>query len=271
MIWLSCALAQDGVPVDAAAFRVASDATRTVGTDEARVRPGWRAAASLHYQREPLIYDHQDGTTTRLVKDAFGLDLSGSFSIEELVQLGITVPTYLVVTSDIDPQRSVLGDLGLHLKAGTGNELVRAALLARLDLPMGGSRYYLGSSSAALQVGGAADLNLGPLFASVNLGARIQRPQPLDNATIGSHLFLRAAIGIQPIEGLAIALESRSRIHALRQADFVSSADLLIGVHRTGPGLSPYIAGGTALTEAIGSPSLRILVGFRVAPGRGND
>lgn len=271
MIWAALAFAQDGVPVDAAAFRVASDAYRTVGTDEARVRSGWTANAAVHYQRDPLVYDSQDGTTTRLVADVVGLDLSGSVGIEDLVQLGFTVPTYLRVTSDTDPTRTVLGDAGLHLKAGAGNETVRAALITAVTLPLGASRYYLGSDTPSLQIGGAADLSVGPLYVSLNLGARIQGSQTLDNATLGSHLFVRSAIGVQATRRLAIALESRSRLDALRQSSFEGSADLLLGVHRTGPGLSPWIAGGTALTQAIGSPSVRILVGLRVAPGARND
>lgn len=270
MIWAIAGALAQGIPVfdvDAEGYRPSTDATRTLAVDDTQLPERWMVSATLHYQRNPFVF--VDGYTeerTRIVKDALGVQIAGASRIGQL-RIGATAPAYVWVTSDVADSRSVLGDPSIDLKYAVlegKDEPVGFAVLGAIDVPLGAAERHLGSSGFAGRLGVAAEVSRAQFYAVLNGAIQLEGAQEVFNTRMGSHLSMKAALGWQAADQVAVQLEVLTRIGVLQDARQDDPMEVLLAAHRTRTGgPAPFLAAGTGLNPGIGAPALRVLLGVR--------
>ena len=277
MTWLiQAALAQatDGeVPhLNAQLFRPSIDAPNMLWTDQSLMAPdGYTMGrATLHYVNDPLVYEGDDGERVDLVSGLWQLSLSAGHTRGPL-RIGADVPVYLR-SNGVSGGETGLGDLGVE---GRYTALDRErgplglAALLRLGLPTATVQAPLGSDTLSWELALVVDRELSDKTTlALNLGTRGLPQVKLENLDWDDQAFARL--------GLAHALDEHTGLSAELAGNFTYGAATLPegrpselrigGWRRTSSGLVLRGGLGTAVTQGIGAPRYRVVLGLGYEP-----
>ncbi|MSP56661.1 MAG: hypothetical protein EXR69_13830 [Myxococcales bacterium] len=252
--------------IDVQHFRPSPDSTNTIWTDDTHIGPsGFVFRALLSYANDPLVYTYTDGRTIGLVTDLAQVDLLPSVRVGR-VRVGVDLPLYPAVSTR--EQRAVFGagDWRVHARVvllDAGVAPVGVGVAGSLGLPTG--------TTDGLRAGGISgdgllitDTVQGRTRLAVNAGLHLAPDRFLESIRYGDAAVARF--------GGSYALSSQGGV----SAELVGSAPLRAPLTTPGGLYGEWIVGGwsrhgsivaragagTGLTHGIGSPDLRVVVGF---------
>ncbi len=263
--------------VNAQIFRPSIDGQRTLLVDDATVARRFHPSARLLFQyvNDPLVFV-QDGEQTRIVSDIVQGDALLSVAYDRL-RLGVDVP-FAMLVSGVEGDESGLGDVGAELKLGLldpERDVFGFAVEGRLDFPTSDFANAYGSSDLGYQVGGVLDLRVDDSLVALNFGTRGVPTAVLDNVTVDDQFYLRAALGqaLLPDEGAGLSVEAGAAFtygEALSNTAAVPVEGLLGGWVRMGDFVL-RAGGGVGLTDGVGAPDARALLGIGYEPPNVSD
>ena len=252
-------------------LRPSVDARHTLVTDDARRGPATAARAHVQYISEPLVWYAEDGSEVALLSDVVGAQLTGSGAWGP-ARIGAVMPIYLLAVGDLaEPQGTALGDVGLHAKVSLldpdrdGNTLLGVALVGGGTLPLGGSVHQLGHTGATWELGAVAQVSPSERAeVLLNLGTRGLPQLDLAEGSSDDAAWTRIAGVWRATPALAGTLELTGQApwQGLTGNPEVFSLEALAGARwRTAEGRLLTGALGAGLTDGVGSPKLRIVLG----------
>lgn len=253
--------------IDAQRFRPSVDGRFTMWTDDAArgqsLRPSFRVLA--HYAHEPLVYTFEGGGSTAVVQHLVQTDLIAGFSFDRF-RVGAVVPIYALATSQVlDPQAG-LGDLALDGKVVLfdGEDApARLAVQGRLGLPTTTLSNALGARKLTWELTGIADRDFGNATVAVNVGVRGGPNVQLENVRVDDYAIARVGGGYQIVPWLGVGAEVMADVPLHSDAaDALSVEWMLNGRFNVSKEIQLRTAFGTGLTDGVGTPDWRGMVGL---------
>lgn len=271
------AAAQSMPPVGAHAFRPAIDAEAFVAVDDASRRPiGYTSGRVwVNGYAGAVRAVGPDGDTVALVDRVLAADLVGALHFEA-VRVGVHLPTFGALTSDLGAVGAGIGDLTGELKvsfldpaaAGWG-----VAFLARGSLPTARSpsaevEVPMGWAGPTGELSVAAQAQSGAATLALNLGWRALPRVSAWNLDTDDALTVRVGVGVP------IGEVGGWSVEVFGQRDLASGSlpgspfeGLASGWVRLGEGAKLHLSLGAGLTDGVGAPAARALVGVSGAVG----
>ncbi len=275
MLAASAALAQtspSSPDLNAQIFRPSIDGQRTLLVDDATVSRRFRPSARLLFQyvNDPLVYVVDD-QQTRVVSDIVQADALLAVAYDRL-RLGLDIPVYLLA-SGIEGDENGLGDVGAEARLvllDPERDLFGLGLEGRLDFPTANMANSLGNSGLSYQVGGIFDLRIEDTLIALNVGTKGVPETILDNVTIDDQFYYRAGLAQSLLDddeaGISVELGGAFNYgESLTNTPSVPVEGLLGGWVRVGDFVL-RAGGGIGLTEGIGAPDARVLLGVGYEP-----
>ncbi len=256
--------------------------TRTPG-------PGrWNVALWLGYAQSPLSARLADGRQTPLVSERFGGDLLFQIGLGGRFALVLDAPLVLYQagspsTVDGGPAlpTTVMGDPRLSLRARLlGEDATEErdrhegeglALQVGTTLPIGATDAFAGEGAAQLEAKLLGDFHLLDFGVGGTLGYRhrFAEPQVLgvrfrDELTLG----LAVQVPLMVVERAYALAEVGAVTDAARPFGLASSTavEWLLGVRARVQDVELTLAGGTGLTDGVGTSAYRFVLGVSIAP-----
>lgn len=253
--------------IDAQRFRPSVDGRFTLWTDDAargqNLRPSLRVLA--HYAHEPLVYTPVGGESAAVVQHLIETDLVAGFSIDRF-RLGAVVPIYALATSQTTSTQAGLGDLGVDGKVVLfdGEDApARLAVSGRLGFPTATLSNALGARKVTWEVSGIADRDFGNANVALNVGIRGGPNVQLENVRVDDYLVARAGAGYQILPWLGVGGEVAADVPLHSDApDALAVEWLLNGRVNVSRDVQLRVAFGTGLTDGVGTPDWRGLIGL---------
>lgn len=276
------AQAQDAdTTINAQRFRPARDGARFFSVDDTEVGEAWTPGGALifNYADDPLVYRYADETKeeARLLGHVGTLDLVASFNLPG-VRLGVDLPLHLTSSGEGVDGFRLIGDARLS----AGGELIRRqpdggfgfGVEGRLDLPTGNGEARLGHGRTTAGLGLMGSYEAGPVLIATNLGFGTGTGQAFpDDVSLGPNLdyALGAAVDLTPTVGLSAEVLGETYLSKQSGAAGASPAEILGGVRwRPAGDLVVSLGGGTGLSQGVGSPDYRLLLGIGLSPRADN-
>ncbi|HEY6560242.1 MAG TPA: hypothetical protein VI072_23315 [Polyangiaceae bacterium] len=251
--------------------------------------PGaWNVGAWFSYAHRQIVVEGLDGGTRVPLEHQLSLDYLASVGLGEQLALGLTLPTVLYqsgddirpLASDSALPRTAIGDLGFTAKASllAPGELGGFGLgaIARVTTPTGDTSSYLGEEAVSGELRVLAELRLIALDVRATAGARVRGlEQTYLGEEFGNDLPWGFSVSLRP---QVLGLDDRGRwIWTLETRGAVSitpdmatsdqSPALYAASARYSVGQVSAIAGvELPITDAVGSPSVRVVAGIGWAP-----
>lgn len=246
------------------AYRPAVDAHDTFATERPGIEPSLHARAELAWARDALRFVDEEGAVVSVLADAVALNLSAAWA-RGPVRIGATAPAWLLTTGEVhDGSAALLGDPTLDgklrlLDDGPGG----LALIGRLGTSLGADARQLGRSGPFGTLGAAAELRSGPVSLVLNAGFRAVPAVELGVDTLDDQVWVRAGGVWAATDALDTSLEVLAELPLGVPFDAQHQASSwLAGVHLRRPGGGVLHGGfGTALTQGVGAPAARLVVG----------
>ncbi len=282
MIWLmQAALAQatDGAMpgLNAQLFRPSIDAPNMIWTDQSLLAPdGYTMGrAALHYVNDPLVYEGDDGERVDLVSGLWQLSLSAAHTRGPL-RLGVDLPVYLRSNSALGGETG-LGDVGLEARytaLDRQSAPVGLAALVRLGLATATVEAPLGSDTLSWELALVVDRELSDkTVLALNLGTRGLPAVKLENLEWDDQAFARLGLAHALSEDVGVSAELVGNFtYGAAKLPEGRPAELMLGGwKRTGGGLVVRGGLGTAVTQGIGAPRYRVVLGLGYEPAMDRD
>lgn len=194
--------------------------------------------------------------------------------VDSRISLSVQIPVTLREDGDLG------GPGGTAIGAGVGDVRVgvRAALLSRPGFALAGQAVLELATSQPQALTGDGRLGVEALLSGArrlsekiellgNALVRFRPPRDLGNASLGSHLGLRAAAiySIRPALRGYLELEAQASLREL--SVLTSPAEWRLGLRACALGRLAFdAAAGTRLDSGLGAPDLRILLSVRYTP-----
>ncbi|XXF76449.1 OmpA family protein [Myxococcaceae bacterium GXIMD 01537] len=269
--------------IDVQQYKPGPGLSDILGVQGARVgkHMGTSVGASLNYATKPLNFmdPRTDVFQAALVKSQLGVDLFGSISLYERVELGLVLPL-TIQSSDAAPQvhssfaqgvsATGVGDLRVVPKVNLLNkESLALAVSVPVVLPSGGSDEFLGGSGVAVQPRLLAEFGKGFRVAA-NIGVNFRREQELRNLHTGNELAFGLGAEL-PFTVREVPLSAEATLVGAmgfkEQDEEERPLELLAALkYRGANGLSVHLGAGPGLTRGYGSPGVRVLGGLTYSP-----
>ncbi len=272
------ALAQETVtdaeipPLNVQRFQPSFDARHTAWTDDASLGAHKRffLRPLFHYARQPLIYEYQNGSITRLVNNVLQADFMVGFTYDRF-RVGVDLPIYLYADGDGSPSQSGTGDVAVDTKVVLLDEedAPRVALRGRLGLPTSNLRDVLplGSPVPTWELAGIIDGELGAFFLTANLGVRGGPAVSLEDVPVDDFFVFRTAGAYRFDDDTSLALEIAGDIPFTKGAGRATPIEAMLdGRTRVAPDLELLAGLGWGLTSGVAAPDYRVLLGFVWSP-----
>ncbi|MSP55603.1 MAG: hypothetical protein EXR69_08375 [Myxococcales bacterium] len=278
MSMVPSAWAQD--EFDSQRFRPSIDSRTTMQVEDPQVTPGgFGGGLIFSYAQDPLVYrtlTPGGGTDeVNLVGPLFTADAHFFYAWKPL-RVGIDLPLN-AYGSDVGPGAAVPGDIRIDAKYMALNRVESGfglALDARLSLPTGEQRAWLGDGAPTIQTTVAAGVGKTAMLAA-NLGFRSGPTRTLSNLTWGNRLTWGVGGSLPVGESLSLFSELDGEAVLVKSSVVVDvPATTLPGEWRVGarydvlPRLQVSLAGGGGYTQGIGSPDFRVIAGVTTLPSR---
>lgn len=257
--------------VDGQRFSPSVDEGSFLGLEDGRISESGRYWGGLmfNYANDPVVYRFTDGEgEQKVVSDVLSANLSGGYSFG-FARVGLDVPVHLFADGDGVQAPVLFGDLRLSSELGVlrgEDHPLDLGVIADLSLPTGAGNSFLGAARPRVTLGAAASRAFGPLRVGGQLAARTG-----DGTSVGA-----LAVGPTFVWGAGVALED-GRVGVALEAD----GELWGGGNKEQPGSHPAewravasfdatraltlrLGGGTALSQGLGSPDVRLFLGARL-------
>jgi outer membrane protein OmpA-like peptidoglycan-associated protein len=275
------ALAQEsGTPFfNAQAYRPSIDSQATLWTDDSGLGPSqtWTARMSLGYAKQLLsVTSAQTGKTQFLVDDVVQLDLLAGYTLGRF-RMGLDLPIFPLVTSELQDGQAGLGDLALDLRAtvvDAGDSPFGMALATRLIGPTSTVSLPLGSTGPGYEASAIFDLQMEAALVALNLGYRGIPATQLDAFTVDDQMIARFGVGVPLSEDFGISGDLGSSLQLNQPADNVANTAVegLAGLwHRPAKDWVVRFGAGGGLTEGIGAPLMRTVLSLGFEPQADSD
>jgi len=243
------------------------DGRAGVVVEDARAVDGLAASVLVGHAHLPLVWQPDGAETIAIVRGATSAWMTAAWG-RGPVRIGVALPAYLVVTSDLEsPRGTGLGDASIDLKLSlprSGERVVGGALLSRVIAPTGDAAMQVGATGWSAEAGAAADAQAGRWGAGLNLVARLSPATDLGGVTVGGGGAWRAAGSFRLSEPVHLQAElfGQQVWSELMRFSAPSAAELLVGVRARLPSGALLRGGaGAGLGGAPGAPLWRLVVG----------
>jgi outer membrane protein OmpA-like peptidoglycan-associated protein len=242
-------------------------------TDDSEVgAPGPGGTLLFAYADDPLVYRFDDGREEIPILERVGTLRAMPWWAFGPARIGLDLPFHLATEGyGLDEvSGKALGDIGVdgrvRLLDRTDGGLGLAGQ-ARLDLPTGAGRAWLGEPGAGVHVQANATWGQDIVLAA-NLGARLGARDTLDTLQVGNVLTFGAGGWVPVGERLGGSLElfgerylgspdaaGNTRLEWLADTRFAATEQLSVN-----------LGGGTGLSRGAGAPDFRVLAGVTWVP-----
>jgi len=265
-VWLATtAAAQEQPPeVNAEHYRPAVDAHDAFATAPTSSNASTHARAEAIWLHDPLRHRAADGTITRTLAEAIGLNLSAAGSIGPL-RLGVTAPAWLITTgAATQGSITVLGDPSIDLRLSLLEPSpVGLALLARGGTSLGADARQLGAGGPFAEVGLAAEVGAGRIALRLNGGYRATPSQALGERSLDDQAWLRAASILDVGETTHLSVELLGDLPVVAAFDPTTfPVEVIGGVHtHVAEGIALRGGVGAPIGVGVGTPALRVVAG----------
>jgi outer membrane protein OmpA-like peptidoglycan-associated protein len=244
-----------------------------IRVDHAQTQPFGTVTGRMHlnYAYGPLAYTYGDGTQDVLIDHVLAADVAGAVHFGRL-RLGATVPIHLLATgAGLDKSTGGLGDVGLDGRlflADAGP--IGLATTGRLTLPTSTSGTPLGDGAVTGELAAVADVEAGPFTVAGNVGVRVRKSTELESSTVNDLWVGRFGVAWTPGDNNGLVAELNGHV-APRSSEGTAGEVLVSGWRRVAPAWVLRAGVGQGLTNAIGAPAFRMLVGVAVEPRTSSD
>jgi hypothetical protein len=249
-----------------------------------------RVVAMFEYARDPLRLVQTTGTTNVVDSQAF-VDVNASFTVQDRLLVSALLPIAVAQHGQgasvsgqplAPPDEAAIGDLRLGLRVrmiGADDGPIQAGVGAYLHLPTGKSGGFVGEGTVREVPHGAVGgrfLAGVPFLWTASVGVLVRDSSNPSTLTYGAGLAAallaeRLRLGVEvyastPLEDGTYALSSTVNVpdRSATNAELLASANgRVIG------GLVVGVAGGPGLTDAPGTPAMRLVgtLGWSPEPG----
>ncbi len=268
------ATAQTAPPVDAAVFRPSIDSRSMVWTDDATMYDVGDSSArvGVHYFNGTIAAVDEDGTELQGIDNALAFDLAGALYFDVL-RVGVHVPVYGMVTSDVWQGGMGIGDVSLDGKlvvldpVDTGVGLGFSAKLGIPNATFG--NLPVGNDGLSWSAGAIVDVRQGPLQVSANLGTIGLPKVEVANLELDDAFYGRLGAGYATGDRAGLSAEGGIQVGykgGFANGPGTPAEALLGGWFRPTDGIVLRGAAGTGLTRGIGSPAIRALISVSFEP-----
>ena len=265
--------------LDVELFRPNFDGRGLFGIDSATGHEpwDWSLGLFLHYARSQLRL--QD-TTNRLafqVSDRLTANVVAAVGVTRWLELGFNLPyspvNLMKSAAEGDTNQAGLGAMWLSPKFTLLREKehgVSLAILAALGVPSGRDNSFLSQNGVQFQPAVVLEKGAGPLRFLLHVGATLRNEAQYLGTTVGHALDLRFGLGWRAHEKVELGAEILATTQfssPFGSSSAGNAAEVLLGA-RFFPRseLSVWVGAGPGLTEAVGSPSVRIFGGLICSP-----
>jgi len=255
--------------LNAQRFQSAADGRELVTIDDSQVGPdGFGGALLFHHAEDPFIFRPDDETRDeiKVLDKVSTLDL-GAFGRMGPVRLGLTLPLHLSADGYgyEDVEGYTAGDLRLDAKVQILDRLEGPIGLGgsvKLGLPTGNGRAWLGEPSTLVRP--QVNLSTGKhSLLAANVGLAVGGGDQLDDVTWGNRLTWGVGASTPIVDPLWLSAElSGEMLFASSDAPGRAPVEVLAAA-RANPwsDLIATLGVGTGLSQGIGAPDLRVIVG----------
>lgn len=275
------ALAQD-VPdapgLDLQRWSMPLDGRGTMWTWDASDAPrGWyTAGTALGWQRDPVVYRHEDGAQSSVVGSVLQTSVLGAWSAGRAL-IGAELPLLFGVRGEAIDTDAALGDVSMVVKGVLLDREapVGVALLGRLRLPStSGADTDWALDSASYELGLVADLELGGALIAMNLGTHGQPRGDFGDFAVDDALSARLGGAWRldvPVSVGADVVAELPWSGTLSDVRTVPVEGLVNVSAQIAQHWSAAVGYGRGLTAGVGAPDARVVASFRYAPVRSWD
>jgi outer membrane protein OmpA-like peptidoglycan-associated protein len=264
------AMAQE---INAQRFAPVEDTSRFAKLEDGDVGPALSSAfgAWLDYANDPLVFRPATGPEQKVLEELVTLDLTGSYTLGR-VRIGAVLPVHLVTVGFGVDSPTRLGDLGVDTElciADAGP--LKFGAWGDVGLPTGDPAAWVGAGMLSARVGLSALASAGPVAAVLDVGVASGTGRNLGDLTLGPGL----------VGGLGAAVSATDRLDVAGELDggliFGDNAGepgasplewLLTAGYDAAPGTTLKLGGGSGLTEGVGAPDARVVLGITYTPWR---
>ncbi|WP_225409013.1 Ig-like domain-containing protein [Stigmatella hybrida] len=275
------ALAQDSQGIDVQQYKPGPGSKDVLGLHSAQIAPhlGWNLGLSINYARNPLNFlrPSTDEFIYNLVRHQYTLDLMGSISLFDRLELGVAVPLTLQKEQSSDPftpflgeaiDTTGLGDLRLVPKVrllSTDGGL-HLALVVPVILPTSGGNEFRGREGVAAfpRLVGEWSSEKGTRIIA-NAGVNLQPRETFRNLSVGNEFAygLGAEVPFHISDHKLAAEATIAGALGLKDAETEERPLEVLGALKYffSEQLTAHVGAGPGLTRGYGTPAFRILAG----------
>jgi hypothetical protein len=252
--------------IDTQQFRPSPDATTMLWTDDTHIGPtGFVFRSLVSYANDPLVYAYEEGRTVGLVSDLVQVDILPSVRFWR-ARIGLDVPLYPSVYTR--EQRVIFGEGDWRVE---GRVVVLDGAVAPLGVGVAGSLGLPMGTTDGLRSGGFSgdaaivlDKAQGKTRVAANLGFRATPQRHLENLDLQDSVTARlgGSYALSIISGVNAELIGAAPIGESVTTPGVLYAEWMAGGWYRNQSLVIRAGFGTGLTRGIGSPDMRVVLGF---------
>jgi fimbrial isopeptide formation D2 family protein len=264
--------------IDLQRYKPGPGATDVLGLHGARVDKhlSWHLGASFSYASNPLgVFDpSQNGFVHQLVATQMTVDVLGSLSLFDRLELGVALPltrhtpgsgTSLIPALQ-DVSGTGLGDVRLvpkaHLLSAGGLAL---GVAVPVLLPTAGGQGFRGGSGVGVRPQLLVEWgNDSGLRLMANVGANLQqREEQLRGLRVGNELMYAVGAQVPFTESLALQAQFAGSVGVTEREEEERPMELLAALrYGLGGGFSMHVGGGPGLSRGYGTPGYRVFAGL---------
>jgi OOP family OmpA-OmpF porin len=246
---------------------------------------GYGLGLFLHVADDALVVRDQgtDDVVSRPLDLAFSADLIASLGLLDRLELGVHLPIRLVY--DGDPYANAgatleasagVGDLRLVPKlrvwgAGSAANHVVVGLAVPVSVPTGDDEALRGAGGVTVEPRLLLLGRFGRVGLLGNVGYRWRSEHP-EGLPYGDEIAATVGLGVELFPSLELLAELAIATQVSAEVDGGSTelpAEVLAGVAiRPSPSWTIYAAGGLGVSDGLGAPDLRGILGVRYAPAQ---
>ncbi len=262
-----------GQEVDAQRFAPVEDPSRFAHLEDGDVGPALSSAfgAWFDYANDPLVFRPASGEEIKLLDQVATLHLTGSYTLGQ-VRLGFVAPVHLLTdVYGADPSTE-LGDLAVGVEVCVlKGESAGMGIWGDISLPTGDPTAWVGASMLSARLGLAGQKTVGPLTGLLNAGFQTGTGRSLGDLKIGPGLVfgLGAAVAATDRFDVAAELDGEAWLGDNGGEPGATPIEWLVsGSFEAAPGIALKLGGGTGLTQGVGAPDSRLVLGVNYTPYR---
>jgi large repetitive protein len=237
-------------------------------------------SAYLSYAHNPLVWYYNDGTYEPVVDRQLLLEVGGAIGIVRLVDVGVSLPLALYQRASDTAgfgrlSGAAMGDLRIMPRIHLVLERTYGlglSVVPELTLPTGDRGRFLGDPSVAFKPKVIGTVPLGVVRVIGSVAYRLRQNGTAAGVALGDEMELHAGADVN-LEAYSLPMSALLELSASTAAarpfkgDGLSAVEALAGARtRVLNDLLIEAGVGVGLTRGLGTPALRVILGFGFAP-----